>query len=101
MMTDITERSVLGTKFAMFRVVKTSPGPRPMIWLAGTRLSEQPIYLGYVRDIIKWHWSQGIQIFRALTRSELLEEFRILGLHRRNPFPVVIENALMAVLEMF
>ena len=41
----MTDKSVLGTRLAMFRVVKTSPAPRPMIWFGGTRESEQPMYL--------------------------------------------------------
>src|SRR6476660_1504375 len=42
----ITERqlrSVCTTRLAMLRWTKSSPGSRPTIWLAGTRLSEQPI----------------------------------------------------------
>src|SRR5690606_5252705 len=41
-------RSVCTTTLAMLRWTKTSPGIRPVIWLAGTRESEQPIhrYLG-------------------------------------------------------
>src|SRR6185436_10761837 len=42
----ITERqlrSVCTTRLAMLRWTNSSPGSRPTIWLAGTRLSEQPI----------------------------------------------------------
>src|SRR5690349_6057413 len=37
-------RSVCTTTLAMLRWTKTSPGCRPVIWLAGTRESEQPIH---------------------------------------------------------
>jgi hypothetical protein len=40
------------------------------------------------------------QIFRILTRPELDEEVGIIGLHRLNPFPIVVEDALMACSEM-
>src|SRR6188768_2018414 len=36
-------RSVWTTTFARLRWTKISPGSRPTIWFAGTRLSEQPI----------------------------------------------------------
>src|SRR5690606_9152510 len=44
-------RSVCTTTLAILRCTKTSPGIRPVIWLAGTRESEQPIhrYLGACR----------------------------------------------------
>jgi hypothetical protein len=42
--TDRQFRSLCTTTFAMFRCTNTSPGGRPMIWLAGTRESEQPIH---------------------------------------------------------
>ena len=35
--------SVGTTTFATFRCTNICPGARPTIWLAGTRLSEQPI----------------------------------------------------------
>src|SRR5690606_16477564 len=46
--TDRQLRSVCTTTLAMLRWTKTSPGFMSMIWLAGTRESEQPIhrYLG-------------------------------------------------------
>src|SRR5690606_6113981 len=37
-------RSVCTTTLAMLRWTNTSPGAMPMIWLAGTRESEQPIH---------------------------------------------------------
>src|SRR5215471_16588995 len=37
-------RSVCTTTFATFRCTNTSPGCCPVIWFAGTRLSEQPIH---------------------------------------------------------
>jgi hypothetical protein len=40
------------------------------------------------------------QIFRVLTRPELDEEVGILGLHGLDPFPIVVEDALMACFEM-
>lgn len=42
--TDKQFRSVCTTTLAMLRCTKTSPGARPMISLAGTRLSAQPIH---------------------------------------------------------
>src|SRR5690242_3456699 len=42
--TDRQLRSVCTTTLPMLRWTKTSPGARPVIWLAGTRLSEQPIH---------------------------------------------------------
>ncbi len=42
--TDRQLRSECTTTFAMFLCTKTSPGGSPMIWLAGTRESEQPIH---------------------------------------------------------
>src|SRR5690606_3960472 len=46
--TDMQLRSVCTITLAMLRWTNTSPGARPMTWLAGTRESEQPIhrYLG-------------------------------------------------------
>src|SRR3546814_2495946 len=46
--TDMQFRSVCTITLAMLRWTNTSPGARPMTWLAGTRESEQPIhrYLG-------------------------------------------------------
>src|SRR5882672_1221000 len=41
--TDRQLRSVWTTTLAMLRWTKISPGSRPTIWFAGTRLSEQPI----------------------------------------------------------
>ena len=41
--TAIALRSVTGTTLATLRWTNSSPGSRPTIWLAGTRLSEQPI----------------------------------------------------------
>ena len=45
-------RSVCTTTFATLRCTNTSPGARPTIWFAGTRLSEQPIqrYSGACRS---------------------------------------------------
>src|SRR5262252_4646686 len=37
-------RSVVTTTFPTFRCTNTSPGSWPVIWFAGTRLSEQPIH---------------------------------------------------------
>ena len=37
-------RSVCITMLPTLRCTKTSPGNNPLIWLAGTRLSEQPIH---------------------------------------------------------
>src|SRR5690606_34392703 len=42
--TDRQFRSVCTTTLAMLRWTKTSPGATSMIWLAGTRESEQPIH---------------------------------------------------------
>src|SRR5688572_8488152 len=42
-MTDRQLRSVWTTRFETFRWTKSCPGMSPTIWLAGTRLSEQPI----------------------------------------------------------
>src|SRR6267154_3781420 len=42
-MTDKQFRSVCTTKLAILRWTNNSPGARPTIWFAGTRLSEQPI----------------------------------------------------------
>src|SRR5690606_9439132 len=42
--TDRQLRSVCTTTLAMLRWTKTSPGAMSMIWLAGTRESEQPIH---------------------------------------------------------
>src|SRR4051812_1784393 len=42
-MTDKQFRSVCTTRLATFRWTNNSPGARPTIWFAGTRLSEQPI----------------------------------------------------------
>jgi hypothetical protein len=46
--TDSAFRSECTTTLATLRCTNTSPGSSPVIWLAGTRLSEQPIhrYLG-------------------------------------------------------
>src|SRR5690606_20758331 len=46
--TDMQFRSVCTITLAMLRWTNTSPGARPITWLAGTRESEQPIhrYLG-------------------------------------------------------
>src|SRR3546814_20371095 len=46
--TDMQFRSVCTITLAMLRWTNTSPGARPMTWLAGTRESEQPShrYLG-------------------------------------------------------
>ena len=48
-MVDRQLRSVGTTTLATLRCTNTSPGSSPVIWLAGTRLSEQPIhmYLGF------------------------------------------------------
>src|SRR5690554_4828082 len=48
-MVDRQFRSLGTTTLATLRCTNTSPGSRPVIWLAGTRLSEQPIhmYLGF------------------------------------------------------
>src|SRR6185503_1591483 len=42
--TDRQLRSVCTTTFATLRCTNTSPGWWPVIWFAGTRLSEQPIH---------------------------------------------------------
>src|SRR3569832_1550740 len=42
---DSAFRSECTTTFAMFLWTNTSPGSSPVIWLAGTRLSEQPIHM--------------------------------------------------------
>src|SRR5690349_24075843 len=42
---DRALRSEWTTMLATLRCTKTSPGSRPVIWLAGTRLSEQPIHM--------------------------------------------------------
>eukprot|EP00952_Eustigmatos_sp_NYUAD-ZCMA_P003999 17514-Eustigmatos_ZCMA.PRE.1 len=42
--TDRQFRSECTTTLAMLRWTNTSPGGNPMIWLAGTRESEQPIH---------------------------------------------------------
>lgn len=38
-------RSVCTATLAMLRCTNTSPGRRPTIWLAGTRLSAQPMHM--------------------------------------------------------
>src|SRR3954464_7161940 len=38
-------RSLCTTMFATLRCTNTSPGSRPVIWLAGTRESLQPIHM--------------------------------------------------------
>src|SRR6056300_1376974 len=43
-MTDRQLRSVCTTTLAIFLCTKISPGGISTIWLAGTRLSEQPIH---------------------------------------------------------
>src|ERR1700758_1576762 len=54
--TDKQFRSLLATTFAIFLWVKTSPGARSSIWLAGTRLSEHPIqrYFGVCWRPKRW-----------------------------------------------
>src|SRR6476659_6333152 len=64
-MADSAFRSECTTMFATFLWTNTSPGSRPVIWLAGTRLSEQPIhmYLGvccFVRPVKKPGRSRSI-----------------------------------------
>ena len=53
-MTAIALRSVTGTTLATLRWTKSSPGSRPTIRLAGTRLSEQPIQSRSGR----WMWAR-------------------------------------------
>ena len=45
-------KSVPQTRFATLRTVKTEPASTPIIWLATTRASEQPIhmYLGWCSE---------------------------------------------------
>ena len=52
-MTAIALTSVAGTTLATLRWTKSSPGARPTISLAGTRLSEQPIQSRSGR----WMWT--------------------------------------------
>src|SRR3954469_4278605 len=42
---DSAFRSECTTTLATLRCTNTSPGSRPVIWLAGTRESEQPIHM--------------------------------------------------------
>src|SRR5206468_7534492 len=42
---DNALRSECTITLATLRCTKTSPGSSPVIWLAGTRLSEQPIHM--------------------------------------------------------
>src|SRR6218665_1086348 len=44
-MADSAFRSEDTTMLATLRCTNTSPGSRPVIWFAGTRLSEQPIHM--------------------------------------------------------
>src|SRR4051812_42816000 len=44
-MADSALRSECTTTLATLRCTNTSPGSRPVIWLAGTRLSLQPIHM--------------------------------------------------------
>src|SRR3982750_387202 len=44
-MAESALRSECTTTLATLRCTKTSPGSSPVIWLAGTRLSEQPIHI--------------------------------------------------------
>src|SRR6476660_6080028 len=69
-MADKALRSECTTILATLRCTKTSPGSSPAIWLAGTRLSEQPIHMylgvccltrlvknpGRSRSICSAHW---------------------------------------------
>src|SRR4051794_10949898 len=44
---DSALRSECTTTLATLRCTNTSPGSSPVIWLAGTRLSEQPIHMNF------------------------------------------------------
>ena len=71
-------RSVCTTTLAMLRWTKTSPGARPMIWLAGTRESEQPIH----------------RYFGACCVRQALEEVRVLLADSRRPRPCCVRAGL-------
>src|SRR6185436_4559553 len=66
-MTDRQLRSVCTTMLAMLRWTNTSPGSSPVIWLAGTRLSEQPIhrYSGACWFDSRWKNSASSATIRA------------------------------------
>src|SRR3990167_3574852 len=90
-MVDRQFRSVGTTTLATLRCTNTSPGARPVIWLAGTRLSEQPIHMycglccasrsvknvGFSRTMAAAHsrlWSNMSCSDELMKQSEVVEQ---------------------------
>src|SRR5262245_17901698 len=65
--TDRQFRSLWTTTLATLRWTNTSPGSTSMIWLAGTRLSEQPIhkYLGACSAANRWKNVGSLAVIRS------------------------------------
>src|SRR5271163_2112977 len=91
--TDRQFRSVCTTTFAMFLCTNTSPGGRPMIWLAGTRESEQPIhrYSGVCWCASREKYSGSSDSLRA-THCSLLSNRWASGLGREEAFEFMVRQ---------
>src|SRR5690242_724895 len=103
----MTFKSMLLTRLAMLRWMNISPGSTPVRASAGMRESEQPVYTMISSNPAEYPSCSEVanrltdpEVVRRLASTQVLEELGLLLRHLLGPLLVVLEDAVMALLEV-